>query len=220
MLSLWPVIIVSLKVAFSSTLLVMLCSIAFVMYFDRKKIVTKIIEFIIYMPMSLPPVAAGYGLLMIFGRNAWLGRILHETFGVDIAFTFAGALVAAFTVSLGIGVRTMRIAVEKIDAQQIQVARLIGATEWQIIWHIILPQCRRAIAGGALLVFMRALSEFGATIVLAGNTLGETRTLALAIWSGMEVPGREQECLVFILVAIMISFAATAVGEIIFREKT
>lgn len=215
-----PVLIVSLKVALVATAVVMISSVFLALVFveSRSKLI-KAFELLIYLPMAVPPVALGYGLLLALGRNSFLGRLFHQFIGIDISFTIIGAIVAACAVSLGIGVRTIKVALERIDQQQVNIARLLGASQAQILWHIVLPQCVHAIAGGAVLVFMRTMAEFGATMILAGNTLGETRTLALAIWVGMEVPGQERECLMLVVIAVIISLIALLSAEILLRHR-
>lgn len=214
----WPVMAVSLKVALCATALVMISSIflGFIFAESRSRLV-KSLETLVYVPMAMPPVALGYGLLLLFGQSSPLGKFLHDVLHIDIAFSFLGAVLASFMVSLGIGVRSIRVALEQIDEHQSQIAALLGANRVQIFWHIILPQCRPAILGGAVLVFIRALGEFGATMVLAGNSLGQTRTLALAIWAGMQTPGKERECLLLVLIAAVISLIALVFAEILLR---
>ena len=215
----WPVVLVSVKVAVCSTGAVILCSLvlAKIFAFSRSKII-KALEIAVYLPMALPPVALGYGLLLIFGHDGFLGSVLQQL-GIEVAFSFLGAVVAAFLASLGIGVRTLRYAFLEIDVEQRQVAKLLGARPWQVYLFIELPQCRAAMVSATVLVFIRALSEFGATVVLAGNTLGSTRTLALAIWVGMETPGAEKECIVLVLIAALVSIVAITLSEIALKTN-
>jgi molybdate transport system permease protein len=218
--TLWPIILVSLKVALLSTLLVTVFSIILALFLVIKPSkLMKAIEFFTYLPMALPPVALGYGLLLALGPKSFLGQTLHSYFGIDIAFTFTGAVLAAVTVSLGIGVRTIKGALERIDGLQSEIASLLGASFLKIVWHILLPQCFSAILGSALLVFIRSLSEFGATMVLAGNSFGDTRTLALAIWVGMETPGKERDVLLLVIIAVLISLMALMAAEIALRKS-
>ncbi len=155
------VIAVSLKVALIATTIVMLLSILFALALARKPSkALKALEILAYLTMALPPVALGYGLLLLFGRNSFVGIKLHHIFGIDVSFTMLGAIVAACVVSFGIGLRTVRTAFENVDRGQVHIARLIGASDWQIAWHIYVPQCFQAILGGAVAVFVRAISEF------------------------------------------------------------
>lgn len=216
----WQVLSVSLKVAIIATSLVMILSVGLAMIIARSRSkIIKLVELLIYLPMALPPVALGYGLLLILGRKSYVGTMVRDVFGVDISYTMFGAIIAAIAVSLGLGVRAVRVAVDAVSDDQLTVARLLGASPLQTAWHICLPQCRSAILGGTVLVFIRALSEFGATMVLAGNTLGETRTLALAIWVGMEAPGQERQCVLFVIIAVCISFIAVVAAEVLVRRS-
>src|SRR5580704_13681442 len=212
---LWLIIWVSLKVALCTTLLVTIFSIAAAPLLVRPRWLTiKALELLIYVPMAMPPVALGYGLLLALGPRSAVGSFFHETLGLRIAFSLGGAVLASFMASVGIGLRSLRVALEQIDEGQGHVAALLGATKIKIYFHIILPQCRSAIFAGAILVFIRALGEFGATLIFAGNSLGETRTLALAIWLGIETPGRERESAVLVLMAALISLIALIGAEL------
>jgi len=214
----WPVVVVSLKVALCSTLLAVTSAVMLGQVFaaGRSKLM-KALEIMVYLPLALPPVALGFGLLIIFGHNGIVGSLLHR-FGIDVAFSFLGAVLASFAVSLGIGVRTMKTAFLGIDLQQRQVAMLMGARSWQIFLFIILPQCKGALLTTIILSFIRALSEFGATMVLAGNVLGSTRTLALAIWVDMETPGKEGECYLLVFIAMIIAVIAIVLSEIVIKK--
>lgn len=219
-LSLWPVISVSLKVALFSTVAVMIASFFLASIFVKTRSpVVKFFEFLVYLPMAMPPVALGYGLLLLLGKHSLVGRFVYDAFGIELAFSFLGAVIAAFSVSLGIGVRTLRVALENIDRNQLDIARLLGAKRLQVFFHVVLPQCKRALLGGGILVFIRALSEFGATMIFAGNSFGETRTLALSIWIDMETPGKEREAFLLVIIAALISLAALISAEIFLRKQ-
>lgn len=218
-LSLWPTIKISVSIALIATVLVMGSSFVLASLFTKRRFRwTTVLEFLIYLPMAMPPVALGYLLLLTFGKKSFVGSILFNLFGISLSFSFWGAVLAAYFVSLGIGVRTLRVALEGIDKNQLDVARLLGASGLQVFWHVILPQCRRAWLGGSILVFIRALSEFGATMIFAGNSFGETRTLALAIWIDMETPGKEHEALMLVAIAVLISMMALLGAEVFLRR--
>lgn len=210
---------VSLKVALLTTVLVMLSSLALGLFLagSRSKI-AKVIELFIYLPMAMPPIALGYGLLILLGPNSSFGFWLLENFKLRIAFTFLGAIIATFMVSLGIGVRAMRLALEQIGDHHGHIAELMGASKIQVFLHITLPLCRPALVGAAALVFLRSLGEFGATLILAGNSLGNTRTLALAIWTTMQTPGQEKQALILVLVAVVVSILALLASEYYLRR--
>lgn len=209
-LELWAIITVSIQVAALATVLVMALSIALALFMVNKSSKwLRLLELLIYMPMAMPPVALGYALLLIFGPNSFIA----QTFKLEIAFTMAGAVLAAVCVSLGIGLRSMRLALLQIDPIHQQRAALMGGNAWQVFRFITWPQLIPAVISAAILVFIRALGEFGATMVIAGNHLGKSRTLALAIWTDMQMPGKENECLVLVMACALISLAALFIAE-------
>ena len=214
------IIATSLKIAFLSTVLVMITSFFLANFFVSKNgFWVRALEIFTYLPLALPPVALGYMLLAVFGRKTFLGHLLHQHLAVDLAFSAAGAVLAAFMVSLGIGVRACRVALENIDHSLLEMARLCGASPWQIIFYIKLPLCRRALLGGAILVFARSMGEFGATMVFAGNTLGETRTLALAIWTDMQMPNKSGQAFWLVMITVLIAGFALIFSEVILRPR-
>lgn len=207
-------------VASCATIMVMASSIILALLLVRYPTkLLKAIELLIYVPMAMPPIALGYGLLVLLGPNSSVGSWLHDHFAIDIAFTSLGAVIAAVMVSLGIGLRAMRIAFEGVDPLHQQRAALMGAHPLEIFCFITFPLCRRAMVGAAILVFIRSLGEFGATMVLAGNNLGSTRTLALAIWTDMQTPGHEQECLMLVIICALISMVALFSSELLLRRS-
>lgn len=215
-----PVLWVSLEVAAITSAVVMVLSLWLGALFARpRQRWLRWAEILVYVPMAMPPVALGFGLLLLVGPKSVLGHMLHEAH-FDIAFTFWGAVLASCTASLGIGVRTMRTAYQALDPHYSEIARLHGANSWQVFCTIILPLLRPSLVSGSILVFIRALGEFGATIILAGNTLGETRTLALAIWTSLQMPDQEHETWLLVLVAVIVSFIALIVSELmVFRGQ-
>jgi molybdate transport system permease protein len=130
-----------------------------------------ILEGIVNLPLVLPPVVTGYLLLLLFGRNGWLGQLL-DSFGIRIIFTLKGAIIASAVVGFPLLVRSIRIGLEGIEKQYIQASRTLGAKWWDTLFTITIPLCSRAILAGMTLMFARSLGEFGATIILAGNIPG------------------------------------------------
>lgn len=211
----------SLQVALITSFLVMVVALflGLCLNSSRSKLV-KFFELLIYLPMAMPPVALGYGLLLLLAPNAPLGYWLEHNLAVRVAFTFWGAVLASFLVSLGIGLRAVRLALEQIDEHHGQIAELIGAKKRQVFFHITLPLCYRGLISGAILVFLRSLGEFGATIVLAGNTLGSTRTLALAIWTDMQTPEQESTAFFLVILAAFVALLALGASELILKKHS
>ncbi|MBS4007226.1 MAG: molybdate ABC transporter permease subunit [Clostridium sp.] len=162
---------------------------------------------LLIMPLLLPPTVIGFLLLLIFGNRGLLGRTLSE-WGLPIVFTWPGAVIAAAVVTFPLMYRTARGAFEQVDPDMLDAARTMGDTEWRLFWRILLPLSWPGITSGIILSFARALGEFGATLMLAGNIPGKTQTMPIAIYFAVE-GGKRDVALVWTL--IMIAVATTIV---------
>lgn len=171
-----------------------------------------ILEGIVNLPLVLPPVVTGYLLLLLFGRNGWLGQLL-DSFGIRIIFTLKGAIIASAVVGFPLLVRSIRIGLEGIEKQYIQASRTLGAKWWDTLFTITIPLCSRAILAGMTLMFARSLGEFGATIILAGNIPGVTQTIPLSIYQYTSTPGGDNMALSLCMVSILLSFVVLLIGE-------
>jgi len=143
------------------------------------------VELVVDLPIVLPPLVAGIGLLLTFGRNGTLGPLL-DTLGIRLPFTTAAVIVAMVFVSAPLFIRATRLGFAGIQPEIMEAAYVDGATERQLFWHIMLPLASRAMLNGLILAWARAFGEFGATIVFAGNLEGHTQTMPLAIFIGFE----------------------------------
>ncbi len=167
-------------------------------------------------PLVLPPVVTGLLILQLFGRSGLLGRALSVV-GVQVPFTALGATLAAFVVGLPLFVSSVRAAFEGVDRVHEQVARTLGLGPWATFVRVSLPLAARGIAAGAILAFARALGEFGATAVVAGNVAGHTRTLALAIYTLWSAPGGEDVMWMLAGISVAISLVALGLHERLVR---
>jgi len=167
-----------------------------------------LLETLVSLPLVLPPTAVGLILLELLKRHGLLGRVL-ESVGLEIVFTWKAVVLATCVMSFPLLVRSARTALEEVDPRLLDVARTLGLKPLEAFLRVALPLAWRGVAAGALLAFSRALGEFGATILVAGNIPGETQTLALAIFQRVQV-GRDDEALR--LVAITAALAFLAVG--------
>tara|TARA_Y100000310_G_scaffold51245_1_gene47247 strand:+ start:1080 stop:1757 length:678 start_codon:yes stop_codon:yes gene_type:complete len=163
-----------------------------------------LIEVIASLPLALPPVVSGYFLLLMLGRDGPVGIALRETLGVDIVFTWVAAALAAAVVSFPLLFRAVMAATETVDERLELSARSLGAGPIRVALTITLPLAYRGILAGLLLGFVRALSEFGATVVVAGNIPGRTQTLPLAIFESVQL-GEDADALT--LVGVSMSLA-------------
>ena len=140
---------------------------------------------VITLPMVLPPTVAGFFLLCFFGNNRFLGQLIYQLTGIKIAFSWLATVLAAAVISLPLMYRSARGALSQVDKGMLEAARSLGMTEWRIFWRIHLPNALPGIIAGGLLAFARGLGEFGATVMIAGNIAGRTRTLPLAVYSAV-----------------------------------
>lgn len=142
-----------------------------------------ILEVLISLPLILPPTVTGYYLIMIFGRNGFLGKLLYEIADWSIMFTWQAAVLASFIISLPLMVRTTQAAIASVDITMRDTATMLGYSEWQTALKVVIPLARKGILAGIVLAFARAMGEFGATLMVAGNIPGRTSTMPLAIYS-------------------------------------
>lgn len=167
---------------------------------------------LVLLPLALPPVVTGYLLLLLLGRRGLLGPVL-EALRLRVAFTTTGAVIAGLVVGLPLYVLAARRAFEDVDPRLVEVARTLGADRGRILREIELPLARRGLAAGAVLAFARALGEFGATIVLAGDVEGRTRTIPLAVYAALSRPGGESLAGWLALGSIVLSVLALVLHE-------
>ena len=169
-----------------------------------------LLDILASLPLAVPPVVVGYMLLLMFGRRGPLGRLLEAALGWEIVFTWVAAAVAAAIVSFPLTARAIMVAMQGVDDRVERSARSLGAGPLRVALTITLPLAYRGIVAGALLGFVRAISEFGATIVVAGNIPGKTQTLPLAIYQNVQL-GRDGEALTLVAVSVALAIGALAV---------
>ena len=201
---------ITLQVALVATLMNIPLALALGWLVAKKRVRGRFfLDALASLPLALPPVAIGYALLLAVAPNAPLGRLAESLFGARIVLTWFAAALAAAVVSFPLVSRAFTTAMEGVDERIERSARSLGAGPLRVFFTVTLPIARRGILAGALLGFVRALSEFGATIVVAGNMRGETQTLPLAIYENIQL-GRDSRTLV--LIALSIALAAVSVA--------
>lgn len=209
-------IILSLKVAFLCAAISLPPGIAIGWFLARYNFWGKaIIEGILHVPLVLPPITTGYLLLLLLGKQSFLGNFLHEHFGIQIAFSFPAAVLAALVVSFPLVTRSIRLSIELVDSKLEEAAKTLGAKPFRVFYTITLPLAMPGIVSGFILSFARSLGEFGATISFAGNISGKTRTLPLAIFSEMQIPGHEVTTARLVIVSLILSLSAMIAAEIL-----
>lgn len=198
-------LLISFKVALPATFFTFFLGILAAAKVVRLRRLRGVLDGIFTLPMVLPPTVVGFFLLLLFGKNSLLGQLLSQI-GCSVVFTWQGAVIAATVVSFPLMYRTARGAFEQMDQTLIYAARTLGFSETKIFWKIILPSCWPGVAAGAILAFARALGEFGATTMLAGNIPGKTQTMSLAIYSAVQGNNRER-AYYWVAIIMAISFA-------------
>jgi molybdate transport system permease protein len=177
----------------------------------------SIVETLISLPLVMPPVATGLILLKLFGRRGVVGGFLHNHFDLDVVFTWRGVLVALGVMSLPLLVRSARVAFEEVNPRLEQIARTLGAGNFRVFCTITLPLASRGIVGGMILAFARALGEFGATIMVAGNIPGRTSTLSLSIYQSVQL-GEDAHAFRLLAVSVALAFMAVWGSELLLRK--
>ena len=211
----------SLKVALWSVVGSLLPGLAVAWLLARREFFGKsLLNGLVHLPLVVPPVVVGYLLLVLFARTGPLGRLLHEGFGITLAFTWEGAALAAAVMAFPLMVRSMRLSLEAIDRRLEDAARTLGAGRLDTFRSVTLPLMTPGILVGVILCFARSLGEFGATITFVSNIPGETRTLPLALYSLSQTPDGEAGALRLAAISVAVAFAALAGSELMARRLT
>ena len=177
----------TLQVALLATLIAGALGIAAGHWMARHRFAGQnVLDAVLVLPMVLPPTVLGYYLIVLIGRNGFIGVWLDRLFGIRLLFTWQGAVLAAAVVAFPLVYKAARAAFEDIDVRFQQAGRTLGASEWELFWRVSLPLARRGIAAGLALTFARAMGEFGATLMVAGNLPGRTQTLSVAVYSAVQ----------------------------------
>ena len=208
---------VSLRVAGCATALVFPLGAVLGLVLARRAFPGKsVVETLVALPLVLPPTAVGYLLLVLLARDGPLGvRALGVD--LDLLFTWKGAVLACAVMSLPLVVRTARLAFEEVDVRLEGMARTLGLGRWRVLREITIPLARRGLLAAAVLGFARALGEFGATVIVAGNIPGRTQTLALAIFNDLQT-GREREALTVVAITVVLAFVMLWLAERLTRR--
>ena len=199
-------LLISLKVAATATFFTFFFGIFAACAVIKARRISLILDGIFTLPMVLPPTVVGFFLLLIFGKNGLAGRFL-EGIGASVVFTWQGAVIAAVVVAFPLMYRTVRGAFEQMDENLIHAGRTLGMSESVIFWRIVMPNSWPGIVSGTVLTFARALGEFGATSMLAGNIPGRTQTMSLAVYSAVAGNNRER-AYVWVVVITVMSFVS------------
>lgn len=214
----WQITLFSLGVGLAGTLLILPFGIVLAWLFARKEWPFKsVVETIVLLPLVMPPVSTGLILLKIFGRRSPLGQWLYEH-GIEIVFNWKGVLIAMSVMSFPLLVRSVRTSFTEVNVRLEQIAATLGASRLKIFFVITMPLAYKGIVAGALLAFSRALGEFGATILLAGNIPGKTQTLSLAIYNFVQL-GQDSKAYALLGITVALAFVFVWSSEWLLRSR-
>ena len=197
-------LLISLETASVATLITFFLGIGAAALVTGAKRGKSLFDVLFSLPLVLPPTVVGFLLLILFGRNTPVGSFLTDI-GINVIFTRTGAVIAAFVVAFPIVYRTARGAFQQIDMELVDVARTIGIGKKDMLFKVMLPLSWPSLVSGAVLAFARSLGEFGATIMVAGNIPGRTRTMSIAVYNAMQ-SGNREAAYTWVVIMLLISF--------------
>jgi molybdate transport system permease protein len=215
----WSAILLSLRVGVVAVGVMLVPGVACGWLLARRRFPGRaIVDAAVHLPLVLPPVVVGYLLLLSIGRRGWMGGWLYDHFGVDLAFTWKAAAIASTVMGFPLLVRAVRLAIEAVDPRLEDAALTLGARPIRVFFTLTLPMAFPGVLAGMVMAFARSLGEFGATIMVAGNIEGVTRTIPLAIYSEVQTPGGDAGALRLAAIAIVVSFVALLASEFLARR--
>ena len=202
----WSPLFISLKTGILATVLAFFAGIAAARFIMKLNNTAKaVVDGLLTLPLVLPPTVAGFFLLLIFSLRRPFGKYLYTQFDIKLVQTWPGCVIAALVIAFPLMYRNARAAFEQVDVNYIYAGRTLGLSEWTIFRKVVIPVAGPGIASGTILTFARALGEYGATSMLAGNILGKTRTMAVAI--AAEVSAQNYDVAGFwVIVLVAIAF--------------
>ncbi|MGH9400847.1 MAG: molybdate ABC transporter permease subunit [Terriglobia bacterium] len=208
-LSLWVVSLATLLVGVSGT--------AFGFLLAKREFQGKeLLDSVLTLPMVLPPTVTGYYLILLLGRSGWLGQYVYRLTGWSVAFTWQAAVIAATVMAFPIMVKSARAAIASVDSRYEVASFSLGKSEFETFFRITLPLALRGLVAGLVLSFARALGEFGATLMLAGNIPGKTQTMPLAIYEAF-ISGDDREAQMLAVILTVTSIAVIYMTNVLSR---
>ena len=216
----WQIVSFTLGVSVLSTLFILPWGVALAWLLARPAWRGKtLVETVVALPLVMPPVATGLILLKLLGRRGLLGSFIEKNLGIEIVFTWRAVVIAMGVMSFPLLVRASRVAFENVNPRLEDIARTLGAGELRLFFTVTLPLAGRGIIAGTLLAFARALGEFGATILVAGNIPGRTSTLSLSIYNFVQL-GQDDAAFKLLAISVAMAFAAVWMSEIVLQRRS
>lgn len=211
---------ITLWIAVISSILVLCSGVLIAYIFARRDFRGKeLAELFVTLPLVLPPTVIGYLLVVLVGKNGFLGQLIFKVLGTGILFTWQAAVIAAYTVSLPLMVRIAKAAIEAVDKELEYAAYILGKSELETALSITFPLAKRGILAGFVLSFARAVGEFGATLMLAGNIPGKTNTMSVSIYSAFQAGNNELASTLVLILIVMSLLSIALTGKIASRGK-
>lgn len=215
----WEIVSFTFWMAVLATVAILPFGVALAWFLARKSWPGKaIVETLVALPLVMPPVATGLILLKLLGRKGPIGSFLHGHFDLDLVFTWRAVVAAMAVMSFPLLVRGARIAFETVNPRLEQVATTLGASPLRVFVTVTFPLAIRGIIAGSVLAFARALGEFGATILVAGNIPGKTTTISVSIYSDIQL-GHDSDAFRLLAVSVILAFAAVWTSEWLFKRS-
>jgi molybdate transport system permease protein len=209
-------LLLTLKVAGCATLLVLIFGVLFGFLLARLEFWGRdVVDAALTLPMVMPPTVLGYYLLVLVGRNGWIGQWLYNRFGIQLIFTWQGAVIASAVVAFPLVFKAARAAFEEVDRKLENAARVLGVSNIEVFIRVTLPLAWRGILAGTMLAFARAMGEFGATLMIAGNLPGKTQTLSLAVYDAVQSGHDELANLLVIITSVVCIAVLVAAGTML-----
>ena len=213
--SIWITLALTLKVAGWATAINTVLGIAVGWLLARRRFIGReFVDAVLTLPLVLPPTVLGYYLLVVIGKRGWLGGWLQQSFGINLIFTWQGAVIAATIVAFPLVLKSARTAFDAVDPQLENAARVLGLSEWALFFRVTLPMAWPGILSGVLLVFARSLGEFGATLMVAGSIPGRTQTLSIAVYEAVQAGQDDTANFLVVLTSIICIVVLLAAGRL------
>ena len=214
----WEAVRLSLVVASRSVAFGLPVAVAVAFLLVRGRVGRPVLDAVAHLPLVLPPVVVGWGLLLLFGVRGPLGALLQEWFGVRLVFTTAGAALATAVMAFPLMVRAVRLSLEGVDPGLEAAARSLGAGPWDRFMTVTLPLMAPGVLSGAVVAFAAGLGEFGAVITFVSNIPGRTQTLPLAIYAATQAPGGEGTAAKLSAVSFGLAVTGLLLSEVLARR--
>jgi len=221
----YPAVLLTLKVSAISMVLQCVIGVPVGLYLaGERSIGRQVADIAVSLPMIFPPMALGFFLLLVFGKNGMVGSFILSVFGTKIIFSFWGVLIAVFTVGFPFMAKSVQASRQQLDQTLIDAACTLGKSNWQIVWYVVLPNIKKGIVAGLLLSFGRSLGEVGISLMLGGNIINRTETLSLAIYNAVfegdfEKASQLSALLTAISVAVLIIINHADIRSVMSRFK-